>query len=382
MKIVYCLNSIRYLGGIQRITAIKANAIAEIPGNEVYVVVTDNKVGHVVQPLSTNVQLVDMDINYYDGDCDRSKLLNILVYKKKMRLHKRRLEEFLRMVNPDIVVAVGGFEKYMLLSMKKRTWKVIREFHFERFYRKKHSSTPLDRIKAFITDFYDFHIMEKKYDKIILLTEEDRNVNWHGWDNIAVIPNPVSFICDNPSELKDKTVTMVGRYDPIKNCGSMIRSFKMVVDRHPDWCLKLYGDGPEKELLLRMISDYGLQNNVYLMGFTSDVREAFCHSSIATITSLSEGFSLAIVEAMECGVPVVSYQCPCGPKELITEGVDGFLVAVNDEKAMADRICQLIEDEELRKKMGAAAKEKTTRYHIDNITKQWMDLFEELIENK
>lgn len=382
MKIVYCLNSIRYLGGIQRVTVTKANALADVPGNEVYVVVTDNKVGAIVQPLSPKVHLIDLEINHYEGDTERSTFGNLLVSFHKRRLHKKRLEEFLLNLRPDIVISVGTSEKYMLLSMKNRTWKVIREFHFERFYRKKHALTRFDRLMASLTDFYEFHFKIKKYDKIVLLTHEDREANWHNWTKTTVVPNSISFSCENPSSLNEKCVSMVGRLEPIKNCGSMIRAFNMVVKRHPDWTLRLYGDGSEREKLQRLIADLGLQGNVELMGFTKDVRAAFSKSSIACLSSLCEGFALVIIEAMECGVPFVSYQCPCGPRDLITEGVDGFLVPVNDEETMANRICQLIEDEELRKTMGHAAKEKARNYHIDNITKQWMTLFNEVINEK
>lgn len=88
MKIVYCLNSIRYLGGIQRVTVTKANALADVPGNEVYVVVTDNKVGAIVQPLSPKVHLIDLEINHYEGDTERSTFGNLLVSIHKRRLHK------------------------------------------------------------------------------------------------------------------------------------------------------------------------------------------------------------------------------------------------------------------------------------------------------
>ncbi len=382
MKIVYCLNSIRYLGGIQRVTVTKANALADVPGNEVYVVVTDNKVGAIVQPLSPKVHLIDLEINHYDGDTERSTFGNLLVSIHKRRLHKKRLEEFLLNLRPDIVISVGTSEKYMLLSMKNRTWKVIREFHFERFYRKKHAVTRFDRLMASLADFYEFHFKIKKYDKIVLLTHEDREANWHNWTKTTVVPNSISFSCENPSSLDEKCVSMVGRLDPIKNCSSMIKAFRMVVNRHPDWTLKLYGYGSEREKLQQLIDDLGMHGNAELMGFTNDVKTAFTMSSIACLSSLSEGLPLVIIEAMECGVPFVSYQCPCGPKDLITEGVDGFLVPVNDEEAMANRICQLIEDEELRKTMGQAAKEKARNYHIDNITKQWMTLFNEVIKEK
>lgn len=156
------------MGGIQRVTVTKANALADVPGNEVYVVVTDNKVGAIVQPLSPKVHLIDLEINHYEGDTERSTFGNLLVSIHKRRLHKKRLEEFLLNLRPDIVISVGTSEKYMLLSMKNRTWKVIREFHFERFYRKKYAVTRFDRLMASLADFYEFHFKIKKYDKIVL----------------------------------------------------------------------------------------------------------------------------------------------------------------------------------------------------------------------
>lgn len=378
MKIVYCLNSIRGLGGIQRVTIVKANALAEIEGNEVYIVVTDNKNDTQVAELSSKVHLVDLDINYYDGDQGRSKIANILVYKKKQAEQKKLLMKYLTDLKPDVVISVGGFEKYMLLSMKNRTWKVIREFHFERKYRQKHSKTLFDRSIAWLTDFYDFRFKEKNYDCIVLLTEEDRDLNWKGWHKIKVVPNPISFECVTPSRLDEKVVVMAGRLDPIKNCSSMVRAFKIVAKRHPDWVLKIYGGGSEKDLLEKLIGDMALQDNVFLMGYSSDIKGVYCNASISVLTSRSEGFAVALTESFECGVPAVSYDCPCGPKEIISDGVNGFLVPFGDEKAMADRICQLIEDVDLRKKMGETAKKETKKYQINSIIDRWMQLFREL----
>lgn len=381
MKIVYCLNSIRGMGGMQRVTIVKANALAEIEGNEIYVVVTDNKNASQVDKLSSRVHLVDLNINYYDGDTERSKIANIVVYKQKIRQHRKALEVFLRDLKPDIVVSVGGFEKYLLLSMKNRSWKVIREFHFERNYRIKHSKTTFDKLMSYATDFYDFHFKEKKYDYIFLLTNEDRNINWGGYEKTIVMPNPVSFKCLDPSPLIDKCVVMVGRLDPIKNCRAAVRAFKIVADYHPDWVLKIYGGGSEKQLIEKQINDLGLQDNVLLMGYSSDVKDVYCHSSISIMTSRSEGFPMSMIESLECGVPVVSYQCPCGPKEIITDGENGFLVPIDDERAMADRICQLIEDEDLRKRMGALAKLKAQDYQIEAIVQRWMSFFREIVES-
>ena len=379
MKIAYCVNSIRYLGGIQRVTAVKANALAEIPGNEVYLVVTDNKEGQEIHELSRKVHLVDLDINYYHGDRERSFFASYYVYFAKSAKHKKALTRALSQINPDIVISVGLSEKYMLTSMRNRTWKIIREFHCEKNYRFKYATSLFGKIQGSISDFYEFHFIDKKFDKIVVLTNEDKETNWQGWDNVAVMPNPVAFKCNEPSSLNEKVVISMGRLHHVKNFSSLISAFGQVVKKHPDWILRIYGDGELKQALNDQINQAGLQDNVFLMGFSNDMPTALRQSSIFAFSSLVEGFALVIVEAMECGLPVVSYQCPCGPKDIITDGKDGFLVPVNDEHLLTERICSLIEDETLRRQMAVAAKSRAQHYHVENIAQRWMDLFNEVI---
>lgn len=382
MKIVYCLNSIRYTGGIQRVTIVKANALAEIDGNDIYVVVTDNKEGPIVQALSPKVHLIDLDVNYYYKDKERSPLLNHLVVKYKNRTHKKKLNRVLNDLNPDIVISVGTSEKYLLPSIKHKQWKIIREFHHVRNnYRAKNARSLLDLMLAPIIDFYDFGFKEKKYDTIVVLTQEDKVTNWNGWKNVVVMPNPVSFRSDVASYLSEKSIVAIGRLDRIKNFSSLINAFKLVVLRHDDWSLKIYGNGELENELIDQIRQLGLENRVFLMGFTNNIKGVLCKSSIFALTSYTEGFPMVLLEAMECGVPPVSYQCPCGPKEIITDGKDGFLVPLNDEQMLAERICQLIEDKELRIRMGAAAKERAKYYQVDQIAQRWMKLFNEVINS-
>lgn len=380
MRIVYCLNSIRYLGGMPRVTITKANSLADIQGNEVYVIVTDNKEGVQVQQLSDKVHLIDLDINYYKGDTERSKLANYLIGMMQRRAHKKKLYDELCKIQPDIVISVGTAEKYMLVSMGSMTWKTIREFHHVRNnYRKKTANSFIEKVMAPLLDIYEFKLKDKNYDRIVVLTKGDKEANWKGWDNVRVMPNPVSFQCLNPSPLNEKNIVAIGRLDPIKNFSSLINAFKIVAQKHHDWTLRIYGDGAMREDLEVQINKLELSNNVSLMGFTNDIEEALSSSSLFVLSSITEGFPLVILEAMECGVPVVSYQCPYGPQDIISDAKDGFLVPVGDERMMADRICQLIEDEELRRKMGAAAKETAKQYHTDEIAKRWMNLFSELV---
>lgn len=383
MKIVYCTNSIRYLGGIQRVTIVKANALAEIDGNEVYIVVTDNKNGLLVEELSSKVKLIDLDINYYKNDYKRSFIENIFVSIYQRYKHRRKLRKFLKETNPDVVISIGMAEKFMIPAMRNRTWKIIREFHYAKNYRIDFANTIFRRFLGHLGNFIEFKIGKYllKWDRIVVLSNEDKSLNWKGWKNVAVIPNPTSFCSFNSSTLNERVVMSMGRLSTSKNFQSLISAFKIVVEKHPDWILRIYGEGSEKLSLINQIENLGLQNNVFMMGYSNDVASCLLESSIFALSSLHEGFSLAIVEAMECGVPVVSYQCPCGPKDIVNDGVDGFLVPLHDERMLADRICRLIEDDDLRKKMGAAAKERAKDYHVESVVKQWMELFEDLIKS-
>lgn len=376
MKIVYCLNSIRYLGGIQRVTVVKANALAEIEDNEVYIIVTDNKNGVFTEPLSLKVHLIDLDINYYEDDYkSRWNVLKGIFIKR--REHKKRLTSVLNEIQPDIVISVGQSEKNMIPSIKGK-WKTIREFHYTKNYRFDHAHSLFDKILAYWGNLYDYNFKINNYNHIVVLTNEDKGINWHGWKNISVIPNPSSFQTNKYSNVSAKTVISVGRLAEPKNYASLIKAFRIVINKHPDWNLKIYGDGPQEVELKSLIKKLNLNRHVYLNGFTSNVKEEMINASIFALSSIFEGFGLVIVEAMACGLPVVSYACPCGPKDIITEGEDGFLIEVNDENELANKINMLIENEDLRKQMSNAAKIKAEQYNIDNITSMWMNLFKNL----
>lgn len=376
MKIVYCLNSIRYTGGIQRVTVVKANALAEIEGNKVYIVVTDNKEGVVVQKLSPKVTLIDLDVNYYTDDW-KSRLHVLKGIFVKRREHKKKLSQVLNRINPDIVVSVGQSEKYLLTSIHGK-WHTVRELHYCTTYRKQLAYSTFGKVMANIGDLYDYKYKIRKYDSIVLQTNENMNTNWKANPRLLVIPNPVSFTTEAVSTLQNKRIIATGRLTQLKNFSSLIRAFKQVAEKHSDWMLEICGDGEQRTMLQQQIENSGLHKNVLLCGYTSNVQSEMLNASILVCSSLFEGFGLVITEGMMCGLPVVSYDCPCGPRDIISEGVDGFLVFVNDETAMANRICQLIENEELRQRMGRMAKEKAQQYRLEKIIPQWMDLFNKL----
>lgn len=380
MKIVYCTDSICYPGGIQTITIVKANALANIPGNEVWIVVTDNKQSPL-KPL-VGVKLVDLDVNYYDNDW-RGHFYVIKDVLLKRKIHKKRLWKVLDDIRPDVVISTGTSEKNFLPSLKIQSDPVfIREIHSEKNYRKRHAVDWKDLLMAYVGDWIDYGHNIKKYHKIAVLTEEDRTLNWKGHKNVVVMPNPITADFGEQADCNAKVVVAAGRLVRPKNFISLIRCWKIVAEKFPDWRLEIWESGHQESVLKNEIAELNLKGKVFLMGYSSDIYGKMKEASIYVLSSVFEGFPLVLIEAMSVGLPVVSYSCPTGPKDIVEDGKNGFLVPVNDEMKMAEKICTLIEDENLRKMMGKEAFLSSKKYKIEVIAERWMNLFQQLIEQK
>lgn len=372
MKIIYCLNSIKYLGGIQKVTIVKANALAEIPGNEVYIAVSDNKEGVQTEPLSEKVKLIDLNVNYYADDWKSKWAIIKGIFIKRME-HKRKLTQLFNEINPDIVISVGQSEKNMLPKIKGQ-WKTVREFHFDKKYRQRQAKGLFQKVLAIGGDIMD-NLTLTKFNRIVVLTHEDKDTNWKGFNNVSVIPNPITIHHTKKSNCLNHKVISVGRLQMQKNYFSLISAFKLVVDKHPDWILEIWGEGGEREKLEDNIRKLHLDKHVYLMGQTNNVASKLQDASIFALSSIFEGFPLVLLEAMSLGLPIISYECPCGPRDIISNGENGFLVPINEENAFANKICQLIENEELRRSMGANAQERAKDFFLHTTINIWMQLF-------
>lgn len=381
MKIVYCTDSICYLGGIQNITITKANGLAQM-GHQVWIIVTDNKYPplHSVDP---KVQVINLDINYFEDDW-KSKfyvIKSILIKRKK---HKKAIAKVLNDINPDVIISTGTSEKNFLPNIRLNSTPIfIREIHCQKGYRLSHARSLFEKIMAIIGNWYDYSWNINKYDQIVVLTNEDKELNWKNNSKVSVISNPVTFDTNiKTAPLTNKKIITAGRLVYQKNHKSLINAWKIVDQKHPDWQLEIWGDGALKNELSKLINTLGLNNKVLLMGYTNDVISQMQKASGYVLSSLFEGMPLVLIEAMSCGLPIVSYTCRCGPKDLIEHGKNGFLCEVNDETKLAEYICSIIEDEKLRIRMGQASKKKSEEFRIEKIATQWINLFQTLINNK
>lgn len=374
LKIVYSTSSHLRYGGLEIVTSIKAESLSTKDGCLVWLV-NSEKLDVLPPTISNKITEVDLGTPY--NSITTPFPLNLLARARMMLKHKKALKAFLDKIQPDIVISVG--EDKFFLPYLRGPWKTIREIHYPKYNRQKYAAgTFILSLISRLGDYLEYDVVCKKYDCVVVLTQEDLNTNWKGRKNVYAIPNPTRFHPDVPSRLNEKRILAVGRLSHEKNFSSLVRAFSIVAKRFPSWRLDIYGEGDDYPSLVTEINDLGLSDIICLRGNTTDIEKEMLTSSIFVASSKYEGFSLALVEAMACGLPVVSYSCPYGPKEIIQDGKNGFLVPVDDETSLAEKICLLIADDDLRSRMGVSAFERAKAFSLETITRKWLFLFNNL----
>jgi glycosyltransferase involved in cell wall biosynthesis len=199
-----------------------------------------------------------------------------------------------------------------------------------------------------------------------------------GSTRLVRIPNAVPGPSFAISELTSRIVVAAGRLSYQKGFDLLIGAFAKVAALHPDWTLRIFGRGPRRKALQRLIDEHGLGDNVVLMGTDPSLGEHMANASLFVLSSRFEGLPMVMLEAMSKGLPIVSFDCPTGPGELIGHGQDGILVPDGDADALAAGMLDLIGDEDKRRRYGAAAAEAATRFSLNEVGAQWETLFASL----
>ena len=378
ISIAYCIPALYYPSGMERVLTQKANYLAE-RGYEVHIVLTDGEGKSPYYHLDSRIKLhqlaIDFEKPYHYG-----LLKRIWLYQKKMHILKKKLNECLCNIHPDITISLLRRDINVINKMKDGSIK-IGEIHFDRLHYRQFSSRYLPNIICKIVSLYwsKSLIAElRKLARFVVLTYEDAS-NWPELKNLTVIPNPISVFPEHRSKCNQKQVMACGRYVEQKGFDRLIDAWSIVSKQHKDWILRIYGDGHLREILEQQVNRLGLNRQCILEHSVKDISACYLNRSIFVLSSRFEGFGLVLAEAMASGVPVVSFDCPCGPKDIITDGVDGFLARDGDVQDLANKIIMLIENTNKRIDMGGQARFSSQRYHINQIGPQWESLFEELL---
>lgn len=378
MKIAYCIPGIYNPGGMERVLATKVNYLVAKAGYDITIITTERGDKPYFE-LDGRVKLVNFSLNF-NAHYNLPLLKKSWLHYRLLRCYKRKLEKFLNENHIDICVSMCGKEIEFLSRLKCNCIKIA-EFHSMLDYRAKILSSQYGRMMGNLLGRYltqDFIRSTKKLTRFVVLTQEDAT-RWKKTNsNIVQIYNPCGIVSKGVPALSEKKFVTVGRLDEGKGYDYLIRAWELVNRRYPDWIIDIFGQGEWHEKLQKEIQDKNLSSVVHLRGITKDVATEFYNSSGYVMTSRYEGFPMVLIEAGMCGLPLVSFDCKTGPREIIVEGENGFLVPVGDVSLLADRICQLIEFRELRVSMGDNAMRFAQRFTLDKIMSKWIQLFENL----
>jgi glycosyltransferase involved in cell wall biosynthesis len=376
-KIVYCTPALYFAGGMERVLTMKANYFAEHFGYDITIILTEGEGKPLFYPLSDKVKVVNLNIGFEElWTC--SFIKKIVTYLKKQYLYKKMLKNELMRIRPDITVSMLRREINFINEIKDGS-KKIGEIHINRANFRNFDSKDDNFIKRLFAKVWMNNLVKKLklLDSFVALTEKDKEA-WVELDNVCVIPNPLSFVPQNISKLTEKRVIAVGRYCHEKGYDLLLKAWLIVQNSIADWRLEVFGEG-DRSQYDEMISSLKIdRHRCILHGRSSNIQDEFEKSSLAVCSSKFEGFGLVITEAMVCGLPVVSFDCPWGPRAIIHDGEDGLLVENGNVEKLADAIIWMIQHPEMRSKMATKAIENVQRFSIEKIAEKWKSLFDAL----
>lgn len=374
MKIAYCIAATYNSGGMERVLANKVNSLAA-DGTECLVITTDQRGRKPFFRMDPRVRHIDLAIDYEanNGGSFLNKLVN---YPLRQLRHRRRLRDVLEREQPDITVSMFCNEASLLPAIKAGGRKLL-EVHFSRFKRLQYGRRGLWALADRWRSRRDLSTA-RRYDRFIVLTEEDRGY-WHGVGNVEAIPNAVSFDCPVPAPLTSRKVLAVGRLSHQKGFDRLIDAWAAAVKDNPGWTLEIVGSGELADELKRRISTAGVAGSVVLTPSCSDMPSKYREASVLAMTSRYEGLPMALIEAQTCGLPIVAMDCRCGPRDVVSDGRSGFIVAEGDTEAFASRLSLLMSDDALRSDMGRHATLESRRFAADSIMARWKKVFNELL---
>lgn len=379
MKIVYIYPQFARTAGTERILIDKMNWFANKDSYDILMITMEQGLHPFAFPISSKIHHIDLDVRY----CDLYKtnrffrLLKIGYFNYKFQ---KRFNTIIHDFKPDIVITTTYNTN--ILSVINRcpvTFKKVLESHISKNF--LHNNNP-EIHKNLLKWFHAFLWMKKvekyakKFDILVALNQIDADL-WSPFVKTKVITNMVHLNpTDRHASLDEKHAIFVGRLSHQKGIIDLLRVWKLVHTKHPDWHLDMFGTGDLYDFILSEIKHH--QTNIHVHGSTTRIFEKYLNSSMLLLTSVYEPFGLVIVEAMSCGLPVVAYDCPYGPAQIISDGLDGFLINNRSIEAMADKICTLINSPQLRYAMGQRALISSRRFSPSTTMPKWELLFQNL----
>ena len=378
MKLLIIHRSFALVGGAERVIIDKANYLSQ-EGHQLMLVSYEQGQHPLPYELDANVQYEDLDCRFFTLS-KYSVFERMYHFFRLKRKFKRELHNVINIFNPDVVVLASDWQKLINSVVDAAgTIPVIAEFHNAYDYIMRKVGVSENSIKKYTSRWYSMRTLKglRRCAKMVVLTESDARCWRQHFDNVCVIPNPVTIYPDVVDDIpKDNgRIIFVGRFNYEKRIDRLVMAFSMIADRYPMWHVDIFGEGNEKQNLLRLIKKMNLENRVIIHEPTREIYDEYKRSEMLVLCSEHEARPLVLVEAMSCGIPCVSLDCPYGPREIITDGVTGLLALDGDIEDLARKIEWMIVHEDERKKMGRNAREDAAKYKMAVIMQDWEQLY-------
>ena len=378
LKIAYITPQLYTADGVARVLTMKANYFAEKFRYDITIILTEGKNKPLFYQLSDKIHIVNLDLNFEDL-WHQPFLKKVIIYLKKQRKYKQLLTKELMRIKPDITVSLLRREINFINDIKDGSIK-IGEMHVLRSHYRNFEKNDTNFIKEVFSKFWMHRLIGKlkRLERMIVLTEKDCTA-WTELDNVISIPNPLPFMPKDISPLTEKRVIAVGRYYQEKGFDLLLESWAKIYKTHPEWRLEIYGDG-DKDNYEEIRDTLGIPANCCILnGRTNNIEQEYLNSSIYVCSSRFEGFGMVIIEAMACGLAVVSFDCPWGPSSILAHNEDGILVEDGNTEHLADAIASLMDNPYKLKTLAEKAIVNVQRFQMDKIANQWKELFDSLI---
>lgn len=359
-KLLYITNRVSGSGGLERVLSIKAGMLAENYDYEIHIITLDQQNEALFYQFSD--QLIFHDINT----------------KGSFWGYLKGLRNKVKSIKPDIIsVCDDGLKGFFVPYFLRKPCPMIYERHASKnIFKNSERSGFLSSMKLKIFNGL-MNFGAKKFDKFVVLTK----ANTEEWNlkNVAIIANPLSFYPKRFSELSEKRVISVGTHNFQKGFDRLLLVWKNIIVGYPNWQLDIYGKIDKEENYVKMAKELDVQDTVNFFEPVQNIQDKYLESSIYVLPSRSEGFGMVLIEAMSFGVPCVAFDCPRGPRDIIDDGKNGYLVENGDLEEMTNKIELLIKSSSLRQRLGIKAQKKSEEYLPEIIVPQWDTLFKSLI---
>lgn len=352
MKIAILLTDITGEGGIERVTSLLSARLNQA-GYDVTIISCFHRYKQSKYPIDEKVKLdflVEQDYNL--KKISAFGRINMIIRAKKA------LSRYLKTNSFDVIITQAFLPTFLIAATDHQAYNIVCEHFKYDLY-----ATPITKIRNYIYS---------RRDQVVTLTDADRDKFRNVGIHAITLPNMSPFPIESNS-YEGKRIISVGRLQPQKGYDILIPAMKPVFDAHPDWHLDIYGEGPDRDMLQNMINALDLSSHITLCGYSDNIRHELRNSAISIVSSRFEGFPMAILEALSCGVPTVSFDCPQGPKQLLKDGA-GLLVEPENQEKMTESILKMIESPDLRESSKKQGYKNMQEYTPERITERWIEL--------